>query len=73
MGDSDEILRELSHVCNMLTACIENLIRIRHKMLNNVVCDICQNHIADSVCNTCGMNLCTTCEIEPRHPTVPQT
>jgi hypothetical protein len=73
MGESDDILKELSQVCNMLTACIENLVRIQHQMLNNVLCDICQSHIADSVCNTCGANLCTTCEIEHSHTTLLET
>jgi hypothetical protein len=67
MGDNDRILKELSHVCNVLTACVENLVKIRQEMLNNVICSVCQNRMADSVCNTCGMNLCTTCEQNHGH------
>lgn len=70
MDERDDILKELSRVNTMLTTCIENLTRIRHKMLNNVLCGVCQKHIADSVCNTCGANLCTTCEIEHIHTNI---
>jgi hypothetical protein len=72
MGDNDELVKELSHICNALTACIENLVRIQYKMMGNVMCDVCQKHLADSECNTCGMNICTTCEIAHTH-TPPQT
>jgi hypothetical protein len=71
MGNNDEIRQELSHICDLLNACLEHLIRIQQKMLDNEVCGICQNHIADSVCNSCGINLCTTCEVEHRHIPLP--
>jgi hypothetical protein len=69
MEKSDEILQELTRLSNLLTACIEKVVMVRHMMLDTVVCEICQERIADSICK-CGLNLCTTCELEHRHTNI---
>jgi hypothetical protein len=71
MGKSDEILEELEQVGKQLAACIEKLVKVRYLMFDTVVCGICQERRADSICK-CGLNLCTTCEIEHRHTTISQ-
>lgn len=71
MEKSDEILEELSQINKQLAMCIEKIGRVRHMMFDTVLCGICQEHIADSVCN-CGLNLCTTCELDHRHTNISQ-
>lgn len=72
MGKNDAILEELAQLSEQLAACIKKLARVRRIMIDSVVCGICKNHIADSICNTCGMNLCTTCEQEHQHTNISQ-
>lgn len=67
MEKSDEILEELARISQQLAACIEKLVRVRHVMVGTVICGICQQRVADSICQ-CGLNLCTICEIEHAHP-----
>jgi hypothetical protein len=73
MIENEDIVKELSHICNQLTSCIEQLVRVQHRLLNNVVCGVCQKQLAVSECTTCGMNMCTTCELTHTHTKPSQT
>jgi hypothetical protein len=71
MGKDDVILEELAQLSEQLAACIEKVTRLRRMMRDSVVCGICQERIADSICK-CGLNLCTTCEVAHSHTNISQ-
>jgi microcompartment protein CcmK/EutM len=71
MEKSDVIMEELAQLSEQLAACIEKLVRVRSLMFDSVVCEICRERLADSICN-CGLDLCTTCEQNHRHMNISQ-